>query len=173
MEVEMMRIMSGRNVLVVLTWLALALTACAQQPVQQDQVVEVPQDNVSSMGRPDKTDIVLVTSDQYYLVEKQQEVASQLDELINAGSYDITEVQTYYSDGYLTAARVTYVPEVEGDGNKLRVKFIQSDKYYVNEKDQDVKKGLEEALASTDVLKVNTIFQNGYLLAAEVWYLEK
>jgi len=118
--------------------------------------------------------LLFLTSDKYYYEMKETEITKQLNETVNGGSYNIVRVQTYYSSGFLTSVRIDYIPDTSGEGNALRLKLIQSEKYYYESKDEDIKKKLNEALISIkETVKINTVFDSGYLIAAEVWYLEK
>lgn len=123
---------------------------------------------------PGKVNIELFTSKEYYFNEKQAEVTNTINDFVNSGSHNISEIQTSYSDGYLTAGRANYSPDSQGKGNSIRVRFIQSSQYYWGEKNGEVKKELEDLLKNTqNVYKVNTVFQQGYLLAAEIWYYQQ
>ncbi len=116
--------------------------------------------------------LLSITSAKRYFNEKQNEVRPKLETTINGGEYNIASVKTAYSSGYLTAAEVTYDASGRGDGNSLRVLFIQSDKDYWNEKVADVKPRLEAIVnnGKYDIVKIQTTYVKGYLLAAEVYY---
>lgn len=122
---------------------------------------------------PGRTGVELFTSEKHFLNEKQEEIAGDIGVFINSGEHNVTEVQTSYTEGYLTAGRASYSPDTQGRGNNLRVTFIQSSQHFLYEKDGDVKKVLTATLEDAqNVHKVNTIFQEGYLVAAEVWYYQ-
>lgn len=120
-----------------------------------------------------KIAVQLFTSPKYYFDEKQKEVTQILSNFVNSGDNDVVSVKTSYSNGYLTAGQADYAQEKQGKGNKIRINLVQSGEYYWDNRDKDVKKKLNDVLKNTqNVHKVNTIFGNGYLLAAEVWYFE-
>ena len=119
--------------------------------------------------------LLSITSNKYYFDQKQNELRPKLEATVNGGEYNITSVKTSYSSGYLTAAEVTYDASGRGDGNNLRVLFIQSDKHYWDQKAADIKPRLDAMVNSGkyDVAKIQTTYAKGYLLAAEVYYREK
>lgn len=119
--------------------------------------------------------LLSITSTKYYFNEKQNEVRPKFEATVNSGEYNIVSVKTSYSSGYLTAAEVIHDVSDRGDGNNLRVLLIQSDKYYWNEKAADINPRLDAIVNSGkyDIIKIQTTYVQGYLLAAEVYYQEK
>lgn len=119
--------------------------------------------------------LLSITSTKYNFDVQESEVRQRLETTINGGEYNITSVKTSYSSGYLTAAEVLYDASGRGDGNNMRVVFIHSDMYNFDMKAADIKPRLEEVVNSGkyDIVKIDTTYEGGYLLAAEVYYREK
>ena len=119
-----------------------------------------------------QTSFAQFTSDKYYFEKVQADVAPKLTSFINSGDHNITEVDLSYSDNYLTSAVVYYDPNTTGEGNQLRLKLISSDKYYYEQIQPDVQKQLD-AVQQTglNIYKVQIVQDQGYTVAAVVWYL--
>ena len=121
--------------------------------------------------------VILITSDKYYLSEKEKEVRPKVEDIVNSGEYNVASVKTFYSEGYLASAEVDYNIDIAKDCNNktLRVIFILSNRYYLSEKEKDVKPQLDEIVNSGkyNIQDVNTTVLKGYLVAAEVYYHEK
>lgn len=110
---------------------------------------------------------------QYYgYEEREKEVRSQLESEINGGQWNIVAVKTSYASGYLLNAEIIHDASGAGEGNKLRVMFIFSDKLFWHEKMREIEGALNEVTGSGmyDILKVQKVFTRGYLLAAEVYH---
>ncbi len=153
------------------------LAACgtSEQSITTDAGKSKPgQDfGVTIETAPGRTRVELFTSEAYFLDKKQEQVTSGISDFINSGEHNVTEVQTSYTDGFLTAGRASYSPDTQGRGSNLRVTFIQSSQHFLDKKDGEVKKMLATALEDAqNVHKVNTIFQQGFLVSAEVWYYQ-
>ncbi|MFA6430607.1 MAG: hypothetical protein WC229_03235 [Candidatus Paceibacterota bacterium] len=149
----------------------LFIAGCDENLCESMQTLEVSTQPVNGTNLR----LLSITSTEFYVNKKQNEICDKLKTAVNGGEYNITSVKTSYSSGYLTAAEVTYDASSRGDGNSLRVLFIQSDKYYWNEKTDDIKPKLDAIVNSGeyDVVKIQTTYAQGYLLAAEVYYREK
>jgi hypothetical protein len=147
------------------------VAGCDENYPESTQTLEVSTHPVSGSNLR----LLSITSPKYYFDKKQNEVRSRLETVVNGGEYNIVSVKTSYSSGYLTAAEVTYDASGRGDGNSLRVLFIHSDKYYWDKKEADIKPRLDAIVNSGkyDVVKIQTTYAKGYLLAAEVYYREK
>lgn len=119
--------------------------------------------------------LLLITSSEYYADKKQDELHLKLEATVNGGEYNIISIKTSYSSGYLAAIEVTYDASDRGDGNNLRVLFIQSDKFGWDDKAADIKSRLGAMVDSGkyDVVKIQTTYVKGYLFAAEMYYREK
>ena len=156
---------------VVLLGLAFLVAGCNENHPESTQALEVTTQPVSGSNMR----LLLLTSAEYYFDRKQSEVRPKLETTINGGEYNIIAVKTSYSSGYLTAAEITYDASGHGDGNNMRVMFIQSNEYYWNKKAAEIKPQLDEVVNSGkyDIAKINTTYAQGYLLAAEVYYREK
>lgn len=116
---------------------------------------------------------LILTSTQQAPVEKQREIASKLEEAVNSGEYNLTACETRYVDGQLAAATIWYLSG-DGEGNNVRVKLLTSDEWLYTDEDRDIQQQLATAQRSTgNIIETKTIFQEEYLLSAEVWYLEK
>lgn len=167
--------LTRREFLKFLPLATIAATSAACGTSEQNIITGIGeiQGGVSIEAIPGKVSVELFTSDKHFLNEKQAEVTTDISSFINSGEHNVTEVQTSYTEGYLTAGRASYSPDVPGKGKNLRVTFIQSSQHFLNEKDKDIKGALETTLESAEnVYKVNTIFQEGFLMAAEVWYYQ-
>jgi hypothetical protein len=118
---------------------------------------------------------ISVISNKYYFNEKQDDIRPKLEAMINNGKYNVLYVKTSYSSGYLTAAEMAYDASGRGDGNNMRVMFIQSDEHYWNKKQDDIKPRIDAVVNSGkyDIVKINSVYAEGYLLAAEIYYREK
>ena len=112
--------------------------------------------------------VQLLTSTQYYLADKETEVSKQLAELVNSGTLNIFGVRTSYRSGYLVGAEVQYIAGERGLGNAVRVKPLLLGKFYWVEKDPEVHQQLLDS-QSLHPFKIQTVTENGYLLAAEAW----
>ncbi|MDO8569574.1 MAG: hypothetical protein Q7R89_02235 [bacterium] len=147
------------------------VAGCEENHPESTQAFEVSTQPVSGSN----IRLLSITSTKYQFNEKQNEVRPKLEATVNGGEHNIVSVKTLYSSGYLTAAEVTYNASGRGSGNGLRVLFIQSDKYRWDEKAADVKPRLDLMVNSGkyDVVKIQTTYAQGYLLAAEVYYREK
>ena len=130
--------------------------------------------------------LLLITSEKSYFYgyyeyeyyeyeEKEKEVRARLESEINGGQRNVVAVKTSYSSGYLTAGEITYDASGAGEGTNLRVLFVYSDKFYWYEKMKEVESQLNEIMNSGkyDVVKIQTVYTSGYLLAAEVYYRSK
>lgn len=101
----------------------------------------------------------------------QQDVAWELHAVVNSGVYNIVAVQTTYEAGYLASAEVLYDPVSPGEGNKIRVVLIHGKKYYWPEREKEITPRFEDFIGSGyDIQEINTIYGEGYLIAAEVYY---
>jgi len=147
------------------------VAGCDENHPESTHILEVGTQPVSGSNLR----LLSITSTKYYFNEKQNEVRPKLEAAVNGGKYNIASVKTSYSSGYLTAAEVAYNASGRGSGNGLRVLFIQSNKHYWNEKATDVKPRLDAIVNSGkyDIVKIQTTYAQGYLLAAEVYYQEK
>lgn len=119
--------------------------------------------------------IMTINSLQRYWGNKQEEVVSTLDSIINSGEHNIISVKTFYSDAYLTSAELKYSVAEECDNRNLRIKFIHSPQLYWGNKQDEIKPALDSIVngGTYDVFDVNTIMLKGYLVAAEVYYYEQ
>lgn len=158
---------------VLLGCLVLSVAACDESYPESEQTVEVvsPQPVESRDLR-----LISITTEEYYLDKKEAEVTPRLEAVVNFGEYNVFSMKTSYTNGRLVGADVTYDASGPGLSNDLRVKLFQSGEYYLDKRSAEVQSLLDEFLASGrldgfKVLKVNTVRQKGYLLAAEVWYL--
>jgi hypothetical protein len=151
--------------------LLLLVAGCDENHPESTQTLEVNTQPVSGSNLR----LLSITSDEHYFNKKQDEVRPKLESTVNGGKYNIVSVKTSYSSGYLTAAEVTYDASGRGDGNDLRVLFIQSDEYYWNKKAAEIKPKLDAMVNSGkyDIVKIQTTYAQGYLLAAEVYYRKK
>lgn len=156
---------------IVLLGLLLLVAGCWENHPESAQTFGVSTQSVSGSN----TLLLSFTSSKYFFDQKQNELRPKLETTVNGGEYNITFVKTSYSSGYLTAAEVAYDASSRGDGNNLRVLFIHSDKYYWDQKAADIKPRLDAIVNSGkyDVVKIQTTYTKGYLLAAEVYYREK
>ena len=147
------------------------ISACEENIPEFTQILEVSTQPVSGSS----VRLLSITSSKHYLNQKQNEVRPKLKVIINGGEHNITSVKTLYSSGYLTAAEVTYDASSRGDGNNMRVMFIHSNKNYWNQRAADIKPRLDKVINSGkyNIVKINTTYAQGYLLAAEVYYREK
>ena len=146
--------------------LLLFVAGCDENPPESTQTLEVPTVSGSSLR------LLTITSNKYRWDQKQGEIRPKLEATINGGEYNIASVKTSYSSGYLTSAEVTYDASGRGDGNGLRVMFITSDKFYGDQKQGEILPKLEATIngGQYDVVKIQTTYDQGYLLAAEVYY---
>lgn len=151
--------------------LLIIVAGCDENHPESIQTLEVTTQPMSGSNMR----LLSVTSTEYYFDKKQNDVRPRLEATINGGKYNILSVKTSYSSGYLTAAEVTYDASGRGDGNKMRVMFIYSDEYYWDKKAANIKPRLDKVVNSGkyDIVKINTTYAKGYLLAAEVYYREK
>jgi len=156
---------------VVLLGLLFVVAGCNENYPESTQTFEVTTQPVNGSNLR----MLSITSTEHYFDKKQNEVRSKLETMVNGGECNIISVKTLYSSGYLTAAEVTCDASGRGDGNNIRVMFIQSDKYYWDRKAADIKPRLDAVVNSGkyDIVKINTTYAQGYLLAAEVYYREK
>lgn len=155
---------------IALLGLLLFVAGCDEEYPESMQILEVTQPVSGSNMR-----LLSITSGKYYFNQKQNEIRPKLETTVNGGEYNITAVKTSYSSGYLTAAEVTYDASGRGDGNNMRVMFLQSDRDYWDDKAAEIKPRLDAVVNSGkyDVVKINTTYAKGCLLAAEVYYREK
>ncbi len=117
--------------------------------------------------------MVWITSTKYYYESKQTEVRAKLENLLNGGEYNVVSVKTSYTEGYLTGAEVIYNPSsICGDGNRLRILFVHNTYFYFSAKQKDVKLNLYEIVngGEYDIVRIQTIYVKGYLVAAEIYY---
>jgi len=147
------------------------ISACDENIPESTQNIEFTKQQVSGSN----IRLFIITSTEHYLNKKQNEVRPKLEAAINGGGDNITSVKTSYSSGYLTAAQITFDASSRGDGNNMRVIFIQSNEYYWNKKADEIKHRLDEVVNSGkyDIVKINTTYVKGFLLAAEVYYRKK
>ncbi len=89
-----------------------------------------------------KTEQKLFTFSDRHLNTKQESIALELITFINSGSNNVTKVDTYYTEGWMTAAVVTYIPNSNGKGNRLRVALIQTPAIGWNIKDPMIRERL-------------------------------
>lgn len=116
-----------------------------------------------------------ITSNKRHFNEKQDDVRQGVVMVVNGGHYNVITVKTAYSSGYLTAADIVYTASGRGAGNDVRVRFIQSSECCLERKAADINPRLTEMVNSGthDIMKINTVYEQGYLIAAEVYYREK
>ena len=157
-------------VLVVLCAIGGAVSACDDANLRTlNSVTEMV--TVGSYDGPTSYEVFAPAKDTVH--EDQPIVAKDLADFVNSGYYNITRVETTYTDGCLTAARVDYRhDQLGGSGNNLRVKLdlptIDSDVCIF----ADHTKQLAKLSSDTaNVYRVNTVFYNGFLVAGEVWYM--
>ena len=151
----------------------LLVTVGCEKKIYPDstQTLEV---NTQPIGGSDIR-LLSITSHKDYLYKRHNEVLRKLETTLNEGEYNITSVKTSYSEANLIKAEVTYDASGRGDGNRIRLMFIQSDKSSENGKAADIKSQLEGVINSGkyDIVKINRTYFEDYLLAAEVYYREK
>jgi hypothetical protein len=106
---------------------------------------------------------------------QEKEVCAKFETAINGGKYNIISIKTFYSGVYFTAAEITYDVSRCGDGNDLRVLLIQSDKNYYDEANDVIEPQLVTIINSGkyDVVKIQGVRIEGYLIAAEVYYRQR
>jgi len=143
----------------------IALTGC----FWDDDVTEIP-NTFDVPGADEGTEILVISSDGWKFYDQQKEIAAQLETVVNSGKYNITEVKTSYSDGYLTSAEVRYNKD-EGEGNKIRLRLALSNNWYWGGRITEVKTKFQMLQESDlDVIELKTIYLEGELLAAEAYY---
>ncbi len=147
------------------------VAGCDENYPESTQTFEVTTQPVSG----NNLRLLSITSGEYYLTKKEAEVRPKLETAINGGEYNVASVKTSYSSGYLTAAEVTYDASGRGDGNGLRMLFIQSDQRFWDMKAAEIKPKLDAMVNSGkyDIVKIQTTYVEDYLLTAEVYYREK
>jgi len=147
------------------------LTGCISDSNEQN-VEEVVTTNFNTTNSSVSTiSTIILTSDEYYLDTKQKEISQELMTKINSGELDITKVQTFYYKGYLVGSQIDYITK-SNKGSKLRVKLILSDEYYLDTKQKEISQNFAESQNNTDIFQTQTIYRKGYLVAAEIWYLQ-
>ena len=156
---------------VVLLGLAFFVGGCERNYPESTQTLDVTTQPVSGSN----IRLLSITSAKFCFIHKQDEVRMKFEAAVNGGEYNIASAKTSYTSGYLTAAEITYDVSVRGDGNNMRVMFIQSNKYFWRDKAADIKSGLDEVVNSGryDIVKINATYVQGYLFAAEVYYREE
>lgn len=104
--------------------------------------------------------------------EQQVAVSRGLSEFLEEGTRNVIEVVTYYRDGYLWQAVVSWTVYPEGEGKNLRFKFLT----HKFQHDQMLERGLEtvDATVKKDMenspARINIpIKYKGYRVAAEAW----
>lgn len=118
----------------------------------------------------------LVVGDAYDVIVRQQEVSSKIQSTVNSGHFNIVSVITFYLDGYLTTATVIYdTSPGRGVGYDMRMMLIQSDSLHAEERHHKIKYQLDMVVESEiyDIVKINKVYVQGSLLAAEVYYRKK
>lgn len=99
-------------------------------------------------------------------------------EAINSGKYNIAAVETTYSGSNLLSAAIAYYPDSIGDGNNLRVLFIDDGGWLqgwaskVKGIEARLKAQLEriEKTGDYNVVRIRPEISNGYLFGAEIYY---
>lgn len=160
-----------RLFIVVIVISSILLSGCSDSHIETSQAVTVGDQTLGSSSR-----IITISSERYYLVEKDKDITPKLLNIVNGGKYNIAKVQTNYTDGYLTSAEIYYNTQPPTTaGNQLRVLVLHSDKYYLQEKDQEIRPKFDKTMNSglLDIVDVVTVYKSGYLLAAEIYYREK
>lgn len=161
-----------RNIAVVFVLLGvgLVLAGCGADYPESTQTFQTTEAAVGPNIR-----LLPITSEKYYFADKEKEIRARLETEVNGGQRNIVAVKTSYSSGYLTSGEITYDASDTGAGNNLRVLFIYSDKYYWDDKMKEVQPKLNEIVNSGkyDVVKIQTVYTSGRLLAAEVYYRSK
>jgi hypothetical protein len=159
------------SILFLATFLIIVAGGCHENHPESTQTLKMTTQPMNGSN----TRLLSITSTEYFLDKKQNDVRTKLEATINGGKYNIIAVKTLYSSGYLTAAEVTYNVSGRGDGNNIRVMFIQSDEHYWDRKAADIKHRLNAVVNSGkyDIIKINTTYAEGYLIAAEIYYREK
>jgi hypothetical protein len=156
---------------IILVGILLAVVGCENYFVQHTQISKV-----SIQPTAGNTLRTLTTkSNRYYPVDGQLDVQRDFEEIANSGEYNLVSVKTTYAGMCLAMAEIVYDASTRGDGNNVRVMFIFSNKYFIDQKDKEIRPRLGEIVGSEnyDIVKVSTPHVKGYWIAAEVYYREK
>lgn len=150
--------------------LMIAIVGCDDYP-ESTQTFDIN----TQPARGSNLRLLAIASDSYYFDSKQNEVRPKFVATVNRGKYNIISTKTSYSSGYLTAAEITYEASGRGDGNNIRILLISSNKYHWDRQAADIKPRLDEVVnaGTLDIVKINTTYVQGYVLAAEVYHREK
>lgn len=141
------------------------VAGCSSHHMEESYTSDFSTTNTSNLK------VLSLTSPRYYFEDKQSDVSNVLVATLGMGNVNVVSVQTSYSDAYLTAAQITY-QETSGEGNRIRLIMITSDKMFLGDKQDQVKKKFD--LVTNDptlkIVKVQTIYDSGYLVAAEIYH---
>lgn len=157
-----------QKMLFLLAVLAL-LVGCGAYP-ETTHTVKVAESKTDANTR-----ILTITSSNFRFDAKEKEVRPKLEKAVNSGQYNIITVKTAYTNGYLTSADITYDSSGPDAGNNTRILLIKSDKYRYDAQQKEVEPKLREITGSGkyNIIGIETVYVQGYLVAAEVYYKAK
>ena len=155
----------------VLACVVLFLSGCDEKVNNTTVTTPVQKQPVAADGSFKTTATKLVSSNEFYHYKKEADLLKQLEDLINSGTYNIVQVTTTYSNAYLTAAQIDYVPDEKGIGNDVRVKFLTPTTYRWDERDLEVKE-MQKQATNPPSFKVQSVMLQGYIVNSELWYYQ-
>ena len=106
--------------------------------------------------------------------ERLEYIIPALKNAVNSGKYNIYEIRTFYSDGYLLSAEIIYEKDTVGKGNRLRFDILtgdisledkQANRARFSEQHWQFLKGLK------NLIKVQEIYDCGVFASYEYYYL--
>lgn len=154
--------------------MALGLSACAGDDIPSTQTITVSSTTTGTVAK-------IFSSSQYKYADKQDELAKQLTDFVNSGTWNIIEVHTYHTNGFLTGAEVTYDPTTSwGKGNSLRLQLIYDSTTtdFLDDMGTKVTKAYNAFLSgqqdpTRSVFQTIPVYDQGYLVMVEIWSFEK
>ncbi|KKT34926.1 MAG: hypothetical protein UW23_C0026G0011 [Candidatus Collierbacteria bacterium GW2011_GWA1_44_12] len=147
------------------------LTACSDPYPESSQVIEI--NDTALEGKSIR--ILRISPDERYIDVKQNLIVPELVDTINSGELNIISVKTGYTGAFLTSADITYDNSGPGKGNALRIKLLILETRYIDVRDKELSPQLDEFVNSGqyDIVKIQTTYVEGYLVAAEIYYYEE
>lgn len=136
------------------------LVACNGDSVQHVKLAEL------EIG--EKVQIIFLSGEKVESKAREKETQEKLS-LGVTGKKKVVAVKTVYKNGFLFSAEVIYVSAQKDSG--LKIKFLTANTNHFPEREKEVKRLLEGIMSeSLNIIAIQSVYQNGYLIAVEIYH---
>lgn len=138
------------------------LNACTEDSVQYVKL--------ANLNAGEKVQIIFLTVEKEVGTTREEEILKKISAEI-AGKKKIIAVKTVYKRGFLFSAEIIYVFSEQESG--LKIKYLTSSAKNFSQREKEIKSLVEGILEEIfELVAIQSVYQNGYLIAAEIYYKE-